>query len=308
MKRKSAVGARVRQLRGGLALLALAPLLPALPAAAHDASTVTASPRQTYNLNPGWRMTTGDQAGAQQPGFDDKGWQGVTLPNAFNETQAFARDIKALSTGIIWYRKHITLPADAARGKAFLEFEGVRQAAEIWVNGRSVALSEHGVMAFGADITAALKPGDNVIAVRVDNDWKYKERATGSGFQWNNDNFNVNYGGITKNVRLHLTGQVYQTLPLYSTLGSTGQYIWADGFDIAGRRANIHAESQVRNDSAAAGSYSVSVTQLASNQTVVANSALADPSELVGSGVLFAALAAVMALTRRVDWHMLGRT
>ena len=158
MKRKSAVGARVRQLRGGLALLALAPLLPALPAAAHDASTVTASPRQTYNLNPGWLMTTGDQAGAQQPGFDDKGWQNVTLPNAFNETQAFARDIKALSTGIIWYRKHITLPADAARGKAFLEFEGVRQAAEIWVNGRSVALSEHGVMAFGADITAALKP------------------------------------------------------------------------------------------------------------------------------------------------------
>ena len=250
MKRKSAVGARLRHLHGGLALLALAPLLPALPAAAHDASTVTASPRQTYNLNPGWLMTTGDQAGAQQPGFDDKGWQSVTLPNAFNETQAFARDIKALSTGIIWYRKHISLPADAARGKAFLEFEGVRQAAEIWVNGRSVALSEHGVMAFGADITAALKPGDNVIAVRVDNDWKYKERATGSGFQWNNDNFNVNYGGITKNVRLHLTGPVYQTLPLYSTLGTTGQYIWADGFDIAGRRATIHAESQIRNDSA----------------------------------------------------------
>jgi hypothetical protein len=259
MKRKSAVGARVRQLRGGLALLALAPLLPALPAAAHDASTVTASPRQTYNLNPGWLMTTGDQAGAQQPGFDDKGWQSVTLPNAFNETQAFARDIKALSTGIIWYRKHISLPADATRGRAFLEFEGVRQAAEIWVNGRSVALSEHGVMAFGADITAALKPGDNVIAVRVDNDWKYKERATGSGFQWNNDNFNVNYGGITKNVRLHLTGQVYQTLPLYSTLGTTGQYVWADGFDIAGRRATIHAESQIRNDSAAARALSLRV-------------------------------------------------
>ncbi|WP_313332848.1 DUF4982 domain-containing protein [Sphingobium yanoikuyae] len=259
MKRKSAVGARVRQLRGGLALLALAPLLPALPAAAHDASTVTASPRQTYNLNPGWLMTTGDQAGAQQPGFDDKGWQSVTLPNAFNETQAFARDIKALSTGIIWYRKHITLPADATRGRAFLEFEGVRQAAEIWVNGRSVALSEHGVMAFGADISAALRPGDNVIAVRVDNDWKYKERATGSGFQWNNDNFNVNYGGITKNVRLHLTGPVYQTLPLYSTLGTTGQYVWADGFDIAGRRANIHAETQVRNDSAVARALSLRV-------------------------------------------------
>lgn len=40
MKRKSAVGARVRQLRGGLALLALAPLLPVLPAAAHGAKFI----------------------------------------------------------------------------------------------------------------------------------------------------------------------------------------------------------------------------------------------------------------------------
>jgi hypothetical protein len=106
-------------------------------------------------------------------------------------------------------------------------------------------------MAFGADITPALVSGENVIAVRVDNDWKYKERATGSTFQWNNDNFNVNYGGITKNVRLHLTGPVHQTLPLFSGLGTTGQYIWADRFDIPHRTATIHGETQVRNDSPA---------------------------------------------------------
>lgn len=218
------------------------------PAAAHDASTVVASPRATYNLNPGWRTTTGDVAGAERPEFDDAKWQTVTLPNAFNEKEAFARDIRELSTGIIWYRKHIMLPAGAEKGKAFLEFEGVRQAAEVWVNGRPVVLSEHGVISFGADITPMLRPGDNVIAVRVDSDWKYKERATGSGFQWNDRNFNVNYGGITKNVRLHLTDLLHQTLPLYSTLGTTGQYVWADGFDIPGRSATIHAETQVRND------------------------------------------------------------
>ena len=32
-----------------------------------------------------------------------------------------------------------------------------------------------------------------------------------------------------------------------------------------------------------------------------------DHALLVGSGALFAALAAVMALTRRVDWHKLGK-
>lgn len=218
------------------------------PALAQDASTVTPSQRATYNLNPDWRSATGDLAGAEQPGFDDSGWAGVTLPNAFNEKEAFARDIKKLSTGITWYRKRITLPERPVGGRALLEFEGVRQAAEVWVNGRSVALSENGAMAFGADITAALRPGENLIAVRVDNDWKYRERATGSGFQWNNDNFNVNYGGITKNVRLHLTGPVYQTLPLIFGLGTTGQYVWADGFDLPEKAATVHAETQVRND------------------------------------------------------------
>ncbi len=229
------------------AVAVLAALLPALPAAGQDASGVVASPRRTYSLNPGWRTATGDHPGAELAAFDDSGWQTVSLPNAFNEKQAFARDIKDLSTGITWYRKRITLPAGAPP-RALLEFEGVRQAAEVWVNGRSVALSENGVAAFGADISAALVPGENLIAVRVDNDWKYKERATGSGFQWNNDNFNVNYGGITRNVRLHLTGPVYQTLPLQFGLGTTGQYVWADKFDIAGHAATVHAETQVRND------------------------------------------------------------
>ncbi len=230
-------------------LAATAVIALATPAArAHDASSVVASVRTTYNLNPDWRMTTGEQAGAERPSFADGKWTSVTLPNAFNEREAFARDIKDLSTGITWYRKHITLPRGAETGKAFLEFEGVRQAAEVWVNGQSVVLSESGAMAFGADISRAVKPGDNVIAVRVDNDWRYKERATGSGFQWNDRNFNVNYGGITRNVRLHLTPRTYQTLPLIANLGTTGQYVWADRFDIAARTATIHAETQVRNE------------------------------------------------------------
>jgi len=238
---------RILALLGRASAAALALAAPAT-ATAHDASTVVASPRSTYNLNPGWRTATGDIAGAERPDFDDAAWQTVTLPNAFNEREAFARDIRELSTGITWYRKRFTLPAGAERGKAFLEFEGVRQAAEVWVNGRSVILSEHGAMAFGADITPMLVPGENLVAVRVDNDWRYKERATGSGFQWNDRNFNVNYGGITRNVRLHLADRLHQTLPLYSGLGTTGQYVWADAFDLPARAATIHAETQVRND------------------------------------------------------------
>ena len=55
-------------------------------------------------------------------------------------------------------------------------------------------------MAFGFDITGVAKFGDeeNVLAVRIDNDWNYKEKATDTKFQWEDKNFNANYGGISQ--------------------------------------------------------------------------------------------------------------
>lgn len=61
--------------------------------------------------------------------------------------------------------------------------------------------------------------------------------------------FNANYGGIPKNVWLHVADKVYQTLPLYSNLGTTGVYIYATDIEVESRRAVINAESEVRNES-----------------------------------------------------------
>ena len=87
-----------------------------------------------------------------------------------------------------------------------------------------------------------------MIALRTDNDWRYKERSTGSLFQWNDRNFNANYGGVPKNVWLHITDKLYQTLPLYSNLQTTGTYIYASDIKVKTREAVVHAESQVRNE------------------------------------------------------------
>jgi beta-galactosidase len=229
------------------AVLLAATLFQPITADAQRASTVAASPRRSFDFDRGWLVHVGD-GGFSDAAVSEAGCQAVTLPYAFNEKQAFKVDIHNHAEAITWYRKHFRLPKDAPPGRAFLEFEGVRQAAEVWVNGERVGLNENGVMAFGFDITRALRPGDNVVAVRVDNHWDYKERATGTKFQWEDKNFYANFGGINKPVRLHLTGPVYQTLPLYSSLGTKGPYVWADGFDISGRSATIHAESEVRND------------------------------------------------------------
>lgn len=207
--------------------------------------------RHKYNFNHGWKLLIGDPENAENRNFDDSDWQQITLPYAWNQSEAFKNDIIDLSTGIAWYRKTFQLQQGDKPAKIFIEFEGVRQLGEVYVNGHFIGRSENGVMAFGFDITSLLKPypAQNIIAVRTNNDWRYKEKLTGSGFQWNNNNFNANYGGIPKNVFLHTTSSVYQTLPLYSSLGTTGTYVYATDIDIKNKQAVIHVETQVRNES-----------------------------------------------------------
>jgi len=207
-------------------------------------------PRAKYNFNSGWKVFTGDAKEASMPRFDDAQWKKVTLPYAWNEDDAFKKDIADLSTGIAWYRKHFKLPAAAKGQKVFLEFEGIRQAGEFYLNGKLIGISENGAMAFGFDVSDVAKFGneENVLAARIDNDWNYKEKATSTKFQWEDKNFNANYGGITKNVYLHIASKLYQTLPLYSNLKTTGVYIYADNYNINGKSATVHAESEVKNE------------------------------------------------------------
>lgn len=187
--------------------------------------------RKVYNFNSAWQL----------------GGQTITLPHAWNEDEAYARPIAELSDSVVTYTKTFRLPSFAKGDRVLIEFEGARQAAEVFVNGQRVAFSEDGICAFGADITEQLTRGDEQVSVVTDNSWTYHERSTGSRFQWNDRNFNVNYGGLTKNVRLHVVPSVYQTLPLLDSLGTTGQYIYASDIDVAGRSAVVHVESQVCN-------------------------------------------------------------
>ena len=214
--------------------------------------SLTVNGRERISFNTDWRLCVGDVAEASQPEFDDSQWQRVTLPYAFNGDEAFRKDIVDLTDTICWYRKTFSLSSLLVppSSKVFVEFEGVRQGADVYLNGHHLGYSENGVMAFGFDLTSYIKEGENVIAVRCDNSWTYRSRRHDSRYQWNDKNFNANYGGIPKNVWLHVTDKLYQTLPLYSNLGTTGTYTYATDFDIAYHKAVIHAESQVRNEDA----------------------------------------------------------
>ena len=208
-----------------------------------------AEERSRTSFNGNWLLAIGDMDGAQSASFDDQEWEQVTLPHAWNEQEAFRIACAQLSDTIVWYRKHFTVDETESR-KFFIEFEGARFAADVYLNGQLLGISENGVMAFGFDMTPYIKKGENVLAVRTDNSWNYHERSTGSTYQWNNKNFNANYGGLPKNVWLHTTGLLHQTLPLYSNLGTTGAYVYGSDYDVPQRSVVVNVESEVKNDDA----------------------------------------------------------
>jgi beta-galactosidase len=225
---------------------------------AQEKYTPPDSPRRASSFDANWKFFKEDKAdakGAQAPAFDDSRWAAVSTPHTYNDVDSFRGIIshgggdRGVWKGTAWYRKHFKL-ADTAK-KVFLEFEGMRQAGEIFLNGKSVGLSENGVTAYGVDITDTVLFGgrDNVLAVHVDNRGDYAERATGTRFQWNVNDFNPNYGGLNRHVRLHVAGAIYQTLPLYDGLKTVGVYVYPTNVSVTEKSADVTAESQVQNAS-----------------------------------------------------------
>ncbi|MDP9050771.1 MAG: DUF4982 domain-containing protein [Acidobacteriota bacterium] len=232
---------------------------------------VPKSPRTTLNFNLAWKFIREDVSGAEASAFDDSKWTTVTTPHSFNDIDSFRKIIShgggdsGTYKGLSWYRKHFKLPAELSSHKVFIEFEGMRQAGDIYLNGKQIGLYENGINPYGIDITDALQFGgkENVLAVKVDNSTKYTERAfcvanpknaDGSpciptGFEWNANDFNPDHGGINRRVWLHVTSKVHQTLPLYYGLESQGVYVHASNFDIVRKTADVTVDAEVHNAS-----------------------------------------------------------
>ena len=261
---------------------------------AAETYTPPESSSEDYNFNLDWKFSkpysatwplkdavdsTTDGAGRKfyEIEFDDSSWKDVSLPHTFNDEDSFrnvANDAGDSGSyrGIAFYRKHFKIPAAHSGKKVIIEFEGARQGTYVYVNGEMAGYYEAGVSPFGMDITKYIKyDGENVIAVALDNTSSrgmtqiIAETKPGSNpgsndgtaFQWNTKDFNPDMGGLTRNVILHIKDTVYETLPLYSNLRTKGSYIYADNFDIRGKKADIHVETEVRNESGAAADISL---------------------------------------------------
>ncbi|RZL40715.1 MAG: glycoside hydrolase family 2 protein [Rubrivivax sp.] len=168
-------------------------LLLAMMATAQAARTATP-------LDDGWRFTRADVAGADDPGHDDADWAPVTLPHTWNVPDGETGGTPYRGAG--WYRRVIDRPsADRATGRQFIEFDGATLAADVWINGRHAGRHEGGYARFRLDVTPLLRPGRNLLAVRVDNSKLPHVAPLGGDF--------TVFGGLVRPARLIETDDVH---------------------------------------------------------------------------------------------------
>ena len=146
------------------------------------------SARVIQDADPDWRFSKGDFAGAAMPAFDDARWARVDLPHDWSADGPFGAELGSgngyAPGGIAWYRKHFTLPATLEHKVSAIEFDGIYDHSEVWVNGHFVGGRPYGYSSFECALTPFLRFGgaDNVVAVRVDHSRFADSRwYTGSG-------------------------------------------------------------------------------------------------------------------------------
>ena len=137
-------------------------------------------------LNTDWLFHLGDEPGADFMGWDDRAWRRVTLPHDWSVEHPFDRAHASgtgyLPGGIAWYRKHFTLPESAAGQRVRLTFGGVYKHARVWVNSNYLGERAYGYSTFTYDVSDFVRPGENVISVRVAHEQVADSRwFTGSG-------------------------------------------------------------------------------------------------------------------------------
>jgi beta-galactosidase len=157
--------------------------------------------RVTEDFDADWLFKRGEFASAMMPAFDDQAWRTLNVPHDWSSEGPFSAEFASgtgyAPGGVGWYRKHFRLDQKQKGQSVAIEFDGVYDYSEVWINGRFVGGRPFGFIGFQFDLTPYLKwdGGDNVVAVRVDHSRFADSRFyTGSG--------------IYRNVRLVITGQL----------------------------------------------------------------------------------------------------
>ena len=148
------------------------------------------------------------------------GWGGLTaakglavaVPGTAEEYLSDGKGPESAILGVTWWYRTVRVPEFAGPHRIRLQFESVRQRAEVYVNRKLVGYDLVGNSPFEADISAYAQPGQEVqLAVRITNPGGIFDWRDFGTTPWGKYRVPIShgFGGITGGVKLVLTDAVH---------------------------------------------------------------------------------------------------
>ena len=161
--------------------------------------------RTVINLEKNWKFSKGDFPAAINIGFNDGGWESVTVPHDWaiygpfdkevdKQVIAIVQNNEKVATektgrtgalpfiGVGWYRTEFSVPEFQEGKKVLLTFDGAMSEAQVFVNGKKVGERPYGYSYFYFDITSFLNSeGNNLLAVKLENQPQSSRWYPGAG-------------------------------------------------------------------------------------------------------------------------------
>lgn len=135
-----------------------------------------------------WHFHLGNQDNAHAFDFDHSQWRKVDLPHDFSIEQGFDINNEGgwragyTKGGVGWYRKILPWQSGWENKKVYIRFDGIYMNSDVWINGHHLGHRPYGYISFYYDLTPYLQKGENIIAVKADNEKIPSSRwYTGSG-------------------------------------------------------------------------------------------------------------------------------
>jgi beta-galactosidase len=145
--------------------------------------------------------------GSSLPGFDDSGFEAVTLPHTVAPLSWQEWDPAAWER--VWvYRKHFDAFEVAGR-RVFLDFGAAMTHATVTLNGTEVGDNLGGYLPFSCEITGVLERAGNVLAVRLDSGFNLNVPPDRPAPAVSTDVDFWQPGGIYRDVRLRVVPEVF---------------------------------------------------------------------------------------------------
>ena len=135
---------------------------------------------------------------------DDTGWNEIAVPACW-QTEGYRYN------GIAWYRTRFDHAPDGTNNVIRLLFQGVDYFADAWLNGYYLGSHEGFFHRFAFDVSRWIRPGENLLTVKVDAPSLKRLLVKGAlqGINWDCNDPTLEPGGIWNDVQLLASRDLY---------------------------------------------------------------------------------------------------